>query len=51
MPAATSPTYGVAAQRLFGNPTGFLPGDAHNADLVAPLNPSAREALGRRRTT
>ena len=48
-PAATSRTYGVAAQQLFGNDVGCPPSGAYNADLVAPLSASMREALRRRR--
>jgi metallophosphoesterase (TIGR03768 family) len=47
-PAATSRTYGVAAQQLFGNDPGYPPSCTYNADLVAPLSASMREALGRR---
>ena len=48
-PAATSRTYGVAAQQLFGNDQGYPPSGTYNADLVAPLSAAMREALGRRR--
>ena len=46
-PAAMSRTCGVAAQQLFGNDVGHLPSGAYNADLVAPLSASMREALRR----
>ena len=46
-PAATSRTYAVAAQLIFGNDQGYAPSGAYNADLVAPLSASMREELER----
>ena len=46
-PAATSRTYAVAAQLIFGNDQGYAPSGTYNADLVAPLSASMRETLGR----
>ena len=47
-PAATSRTYAVAAQQIFGNDqSATLPSGTYNADLVVPLSASMREALGR----
>jgi metallophosphoesterase (TIGR03768 family) len=45
-PAATSRSYGVAAQQLFDNDVGYPPSGAYNADLVVPLSASMRQALG-----
>jgi metallophosphoesterase (TIGR03768 family) len=50
-PAATSRTYGVAAQQIFGNDQGYPPSSTYNADLVAPLSTAMRKTLGRWRET
>ena len=45
-PAATSRTYGVAAQQIFDNPIGRLPTGSYNAELVVPLSPEMKALLG-----
>ncbi len=45
-PAATSRTYGVAAQQIFDNPIGRLPTGSYNAELVVPLSPEMKAQLG-----
>ena len=45
-PAATSRTYAVAAQQIFGNDVGLLPTGACNAELVVPLSRRLRTRLG-----
>ncbi len=49
-PAATSRTYAVAAQQIFGNPVGFLPTGVNNADLVVPLSKEMRRMLDQPRS-
>jgi len=45
--AATSRTYGVAAQRIFDNQVGLLPTGSYNAELVIKLPPRMLAKLGR----
>ena len=47
--AATSRTYGVAAQQIFDNPVGLLPTGSYNAELVVPLSAEMRARLAIRR--
>ena len=46
-PAATSRTYGVAAQQLFKNPLGLEPTCSYNAELVVQLSPEMQSELNR----
>jgi metallophosphoesterase (TIGR03768 family) len=45
-PAATSRTFGVAAQLIFDNPVGRLPTGSYNAELVVPLSREMKARLG-----
>ena len=45
-PAATSRTYGVAAQQIFDNQVGLLPTVSYNAELVVQLSPEMQAGLG-----
>ncbi len=44
--AATSRTYGVAAQQIFDNPIGRLPTGSYNAELVVQLSSEMKTRLG-----
>jgi len=48
--AATSRTYGVAAQQIFDNPIGRLPTGSYNAELVVKLPPRMVAKLERQGT-
>ncbi len=44
-PAATSRTYGIAAQQIFDNEICWLPTGSYNAELVVPVSAEMRERM------
>ena len=46
-PAATSRTYAVAAQQIFGNPGGLPPTGSYNAELIVALTADMQAKLRR----